>query len=613
MNNKDFFDLSLDIMCIINDNNKIENANSSWEITLGYNENDLIGKKITDFVHPKDFNKILEDIHKLKQDKKIANSVNRFLKKNGNYCFLEWRATFHNNKIYAIAREITEDLQKFDSIFQGNPAIMFINCQKNKKLVEINEAFTKILGYKKEDIVGRNFRDLKFISKELDIDNIDDSFKKHGTLKNAEVIYVTKNDKIRHGLLSGEVIENQGEKCYLYTMIDITEQKKISEELKYKNQFLSILMEISFKSMNYPTDNPDGSINESLQIMGEFVGADRVYIFDYNFRNDTSSNTYEWCSEGVEPQIDNLQNIPNDMAYSWIKMHKEGNIINVPKVSKYKTEDKMKEILESQSIKSILTVPMMDGGNCTGFVGFDSVLKHKNYSQSEIDLLKLFAQAIVDMRKKDMRDKELVKSVEEKSILMREIHHRTKNNLQLVSSLLYLQSSYIDDPKVKKALKDTVNRVKSMAILHEKIYKTKNFNHINFKEYIEDIIKELIRSYRIHKKIIFYSDIENIDLSIDKSINCGLIVNELITNSIQHAFNNSDKGIIKTYIYAKGEEIYIEISDDGEGFKGNYDFLTKQSLGLQIVESLVSQLKGTVEKKDVQGTKFIIKFEKSRL
>ena len=611
-----FFE-TMDSMVFVGDEKcNIIYVNKKVEERLNYKKEELIGKSFLD-VHQKEkrkeAEKILSDILKTERGKcplPLETKEGKLVSVDTRIWFGEW-----NNKkcIYAISKDITSEqanLQKFNKIFQNNPAIMAINSFETKEFLEVNKSFIEILGYKYEDVIGKTLLDLDIIPKNSEVENILHLFRKNGRIKNIEATYKTKSGKIRYGILSGELLENQGEKYYLSTMIDITNQKEISKALEYKNNFLSILMNISFKFINYPTGESEDFINESLKNIGKFVEADRVYTFDYDFENKITSNTYEWCREGVKPQIEYLQNIPIEIIESWVRKHKEGRIVRIPEVSKYKSEDRVKEILQEQNIKSVLSVPMMDRGKCIGFVGFDSVLKYTQYKENEINLLKLFAQAIVDMRNKDKREQELIKSVEEKSTLMREIHHRVKNNLQLVSSLLYLQSCYIEDPKVKKALKDIENRVKSMALLHEKIYQTKNINNINFKEYIEDIIKELLKSYKINKKIKLYADINSIDLNIDKAINCGLIVNELITNSIQHAFKSSEKGEIRTHIYIKGEEIFIEISDDGEGFKEKYTDLRNKSLGLQIVESLVSQLKGTIEKKEVKGTKFIIKFKR---
>ncbi len=735
MKNEDFFNLSSDIMCVINENNNIEHANKSWERILGYKSKEIESINFTKLIHPDDVDKTLKDIETLKNKGEIANSINRYKKSNGEFCHLEWRATYHNNKIYATAREVSEkiriknklksseenfknffetmdsmafvgdekgniiyvnkkveerlnynkeelvgkhllelhqkekrneaeknlstllinkkgkcllplvtkegnlvpvdtriwlgewnhkkciyatskdltieqeNLQKFNKIFKNNPASIAINDIETGEFIEVNDNLLKLFGYKKEEVVGKTIRDLGTIIDDEKNSYIEKEIQENGRVENVEVKYRKKNGEEGYGLIFGETIETGSKKFILNIMVDITKEIKTAQALEYKNEFLYILMEISFRFINYSYNESENFIDDSLATIGNFVEADRVYIFDYDFKNETTSNTFEWCRKGIEPQIEYLQDIPIDIIYSWVRRHKKGKIIRIPEVSSYKSEDKVKEILESQNIKSVLSVPMFDNGECIGFVGFDSVINYKKYKHNEIHLLKLFAQALVDIRKKEKKEKKLINTIEEKSILMREIHHRVKNNLQLVSSLLYLQSSYIQDPKVKKVLKDTENRVKSMAILHEKIYRTKELNNLNFKDYIEEIIKELLISYKIDKKIKLDADIKDIDLNIDKAINCGLIVNELITNSIQHAFNDVEKGKIKIKILQEADKVFINISDDGSGFKEDYEDVKTKSLGLQIVESLVKQLKGTIKKENSHGTKFTIQFK----
>jgi len=618
MKNEDFFNLSLDMMCVINENNKIEHANKSWERILGYKLKEIESINFTKLIHPEDVDKTLKDIETLKNKGEITNSINRYNKSSGEFCHLEWRATYHNKKIYAIAREVSEKIriknklksseENFKNFFDTMNIMAFVG-DENRKIIYVNNKVEERLAYRKEEVIGKTIRDLGIIIDDEKNSYIEKEIQKNGRVENIEAKYKKKNGEEGHGLIFGETIETGDKKFVLNIMVDITKEIKTAHAIEYKNEFLYILIKIFFRSINYSYDESENFIDDSLATIGKFVEADRVYIFDYDFKNETTSNTYEWCRNGIEPQIEYLQDIPIDIIYSWFKIHKKGKIIRIPEVSSYKSEDKVKEILESQNIKSILSVPMFDNGECIGFVGFDSVINQKKYKHNEIHLLKLFAQALVDIRKKEKKEKELINTIEEKSILMREIHHRVKNNLQLVTSLLFLQSTYIEDDKVKKVLKDTENRVRSMAILHEKIYRTKEISNINLKEYIEEIIKELLISYKTDKKIKLYADIKDVDLNIDKAINCGLIVNELITNSIQHAFNDIEKGKIKIKILQEADEVFINISDDGSGFREDYEDVKTKSLGLQIVESLVKQLKGTIKKENSHGTKFTIQFK----
>jgi PAS domain S-box-containing protein len=149
----------------------------------------------------------------------------------------------------------------------------------------------------------------------------------------------------------------------------------------------------------------DDMINLSLWEIGNFVGADRCYLFEYDFVNKVCHNTHEWCAEGVEPQIENLQNVPFSAVPDWVGMHADGGLIDIPDVLSLASESGIRQVLEPQGIKSLLAVPLMDGRSCLGFAGFDSVKRTHIYSPAEQRLLLLFAEMLVNVRKR--RDQEL--------------------------------------------------------------------------------------------------------------------------------------------------------------------------------------------------------------
>jgi len=193
-------------------------------------------------------------------------------------------------------------------------------------------------------------------------------------------------------------------------------------------------------------------------------------------------------------------------------------------------------------------------------------------------------------------ENKLKASLKEKEVLLKEIHHRVKNNLQIISSLLRLQSGYIKDKQALEIFQDSQNRIRAMALIHENLYQINNLAEIEFSEYIRKLTNNLIRFYTIHNKnIIINSQIEKTFLKIDTAIPCALIINELISNSIKHAFINSDEGEIHVEFIALQENKYsLSVSDNGVGVKENIDSLKKQSLGLELVWNLVEQLEGTI-------------------
>jgi PAS domain S-box-containing protein len=208
-------------------------------------------------------------------------------------------------------------------------------------------------------------------------------------------------------------------------------------------------------------------------------------------------------------------------------------------------------------------------------------------------------------------EKELKDSLKEKEVLLQEIHHRVKNNMQIISSLLNIQTRYVDDEESVNILKESQNRVRSMAMIHEKLYRSKNFNKIYFADYIESLVWDLFYSYNIKKgTIIPVLDIDDIKLNIETSVPCGLIITELVSNSLKYAFPDQPKGELEVSLKTKGDQYELTISDDGVGFPVNIDFKNTDSLGLQLVNSLTDQIDGKIELTSApgKGTEFKIYF-----
>ena len=209
-------------------------------------------------------------------------------------------------------------------------------------------------------------------------------------------------------------------------------------------------------------------------------------------------------------------------------------------------------------------------------------------------------------------------SLREKEVLLREIHHRVKNNLQIISSLLNLQTGFTLDKRTNEILEESKNRVKSMALIHEKLYQSKDFSSLDIHEFIQELIENLFNSYGIDPSAIKLDlCIENINFNADQAVYVGLIVNELVSNSLKHAFNKTSfehdgepqKKIIIGFQKDLNGSYSIIISDNGCGFPKNIDFRNTESLGLQLVMSLVKQLDGEIILNDNSGTEFIVKFK----
>jgi PAS domain S-box-containing protein len=214
-----------------------------------------------------------------------------------------------------------------------------------------------------------------------------------------------------------------------------------------------------------------------------------------------------------------------------------------------------------------------------------------------------------DITERRQAEEQIKTSLKEKEVLIKEIHHRVKNNLQVVSSLLFLQSQTVKDEETRRILEESRNRVKSMAFIHKQLYQSKNLAHIDFAPYVRSLTRNLLTSYRPNGNAISLDVcVDDIFLALDSAIPCGLIINELVSNALKHAFLNGSAGHITVDLHQEGGKNVLVVSDDGVGLPGDLDVQTTETLGLQLVSALVQQLDGTLELERDSGTVFKISF-----
>jgi two-component sensor histidine kinase/DNA-binding response OmpR family regulator len=281
-------------------------------------------------------------------------------------------------------------------------------------------------------------------------------------------------------------------------------------------------------------------------------------------------------------------------------------------------------------IKSIVGLPLMIQDKVIGVLGFSSTAVHEVTAErseqfdgqqtiepTQKNFLTIFAnQAAIALENARLYSElqesfeRIMASLEEKEVLLREIHHRVKNNLQIIYSLLSLQERYIKDENYREMFKDTQNRICSMAFIHEELYKSENLAKIDLDSYIKYLASSLFRTYETTSKIALKIDVEDVSLSINSAIPCGLILNELISNSLKHAFPEGREGEIKITLRYIENKIELVVSDDGISIPEDLDIQNSESLGLQLVIALVKQLEGIIELDRSGGTTFKITFAK---
>lgn len=225
----------------------------------------------------------------------------------------------------------------------------------------------------------------------------------------------------------------------------------------------------------------------------------------------------------------------------------------------------------------------------------------------------IFITSIIrDITDRRRVQEQLQASLREKESLLKEIHHRVKNNLQITSSLLKLQSEHIHDPSTQQMFVDSQSRIRSMALVHEKLYQTTDLSRINFQEYVKSLADLIFTSLGMNRnKIKFTISEQLVHLSVETAIPCGLIINELLSNCVKHSFLGNRTGTITVNICRKNEVIEIVVADDGIGLPQNFDINRSETLGLQLVRTLVDQLQGKLNVSNQAGAHFAIRFSET--
>jgi PAS domain S-box-containing protein len=230
---------------------------------------------------------------------------------------------------------------------------------------------------------------------------------------------------------------------------------------------------------------------------------------------------------------------------------------------------------------------------------------HITYTGEVLDFF-VFCQ---DITERKQAEEQVEASLRDKEVLLQEIHHRVKNNLQIISSLLDLQSQRLQDGQILELFQESQNRIKSMALLHQELYLSGNLDRINFADYIYSLINHLIQTYCVNSfDVNVELNIEDVVLDINTAIPCGLILNELISNAFKHAFPRNTQGTIWVEVKLENDQIALVVRDNGAGFATAVEVDKVNSLGLELVKALTQQIQGQIEVERDRGTTFTIKF-----
>ncbi|HEU4718588.1 MAG TPA: PAS domain S-box protein, partial [Bacteroidia bacterium] len=572
-------DSSLDMICASDNEGRIMEFNKAAQEAFGYTREEILGKKVTSLYSDPDQRHGVMKI--LVEGNGFFSGEVENKRKNGEIftAFLSASALrdMNGNVIgsMGVSRDITKSKQaenelrlseeKYRAIYsQAYIGIALIDTDSDKFL-DVNQRLCDMLGYSPEELTGKTVFDLRipgdlsrlpagseFIRRGFER-IIDEHRYRH---KNGSEVIVNVTISLVRG-------ENRKPLYFIYVYEDLTPKRRAEEQIRLQAAKLEAIIESS---------------------------SHMIWTVDRNFRlTSFNDNQARWLKRNY-----------NATAYIGMPMT-SGKMVSEENYNNFWIE-RLQETLEGKPQNFEVNFVTPSGENTWREIFLNPIVD-ENETVVEVSCI---ANDITDKKR---ADDNLRLSLKEKEVLLKEVHHRVKNNLQVISSILNLQSSYVRDKKILEILVESQNRIKSMAFVHESLYQTKDFSNISFQEYVSNIARNLVHSYSSSDSPPELNlQLDPVKLHLDTAIPCGLIINELLSNALKYAFQPGKSGEINLVLRQRKDRIELSISDNGKGLPDDFDFRNTESLGLQLVVSLVEQINGKIKLDTKKGTKFTIEF-----
>ena len=640
-------------------------VNEKFTEITGFTSDEVIGKNVREVRTWKNSEDREHLVKELREKGKVSNFELVLRKKNGTYFngLMSAKIIEYNGRTCMLSmvkdiserikteREILEAKEKLEKITSTSPAFISLYDIKNDRTIYSNKSLLKSVGYDDEDVkrISAIPSDVRlFVYHPDDIKVVQESDRRVLELKDDEVYTLEFRLKskdgsfqwFRHSTAVFQRDENGIPIQSVNVFENITESKKAFDTIERRNTEINLLFEAGqylagTLDLYELYDRMYDTISQALDCSELFVAtydSEKQLIKHYyirsrllNKRIDTSHippiplappgyGVLSQCIRTGESKIINDYQESFKKVQTSYTFDEQGNL-----------QERLSESSRAYEQNSCLMVPIKLDSKVFGVVQIFSDKKNA-YNTEQLKFFEsliyqvalanknvlLYQKAQEEIKERQKAEAELLKSLKDKELLLREIHHRVKNNLAVVSSLLYLQSKKTQNPEVLDALLESQQRIKSMVLVHERLYRSKDFSSIKYSEYIEALTKTLFNSYGYDNiRVALEMDIKDIYLDTDSATNVGLIINELISNSIKHAFPDGKEGKISISFDVDDKGLYtLLVKDNGVGLPPDFDYEGSDTLGIKLVSTLVEQIEGTMEVDKTCGTSFKIKFKK---
>ena len=513
----------------------------------------------------------------------------------------------------------SENEARFQAVFNhSNDAIFLVDAARDL-ILDANPKACSMLAYSREELLSVGVSALH-PGEMPKLMAFAQSVNQHGSGWTDELTCITKAGESLPAEISASMVDIQGSPCMIAIVRDISERKRAEvalreseEEARRLAQETSVMAEIG-RTVSASLD-----INEVYESLGEEIR--KLIPFDHMSLNlvnhESETETLIWALGIDVPgrRTGDEASLAGALAGEVVRARTP---ILLEVDTEADVEHRFPQLVPAYNsgLRSFMAVPLIDRDAVIGVLQIHSRLRGV-YTQRHLDLLERIgiqiAGAIANSQlyaKQRIAEERIKASLNEKEVLLKEIHHRVKNNLQVISSLLNLQSRNLDDERARDILKESRNRVRSMALIHELLYQSEDLTRIPFGVYIRKLTNDLYRTYQVDSDHVTVNiTAGDLMVGIDTAIPCGLIINELVSNSLKHAFPAGAPGEIVISLEVDKEENFIlKVSDNGVGIPDGLDLRNAESLGMQLVSSLVDQLGASFEIDGSRGTRFTINF-----
>ncbi len=522
----------------------------------------------------------------------------------------------HKNHYIALARNITERKKNEESLQHAlnyNRNLLeasidpLVTIGADGKITDINGAVELVTGYKREDIIGTDFSD--YFTNPLNAKKSYEKVFHDGFVKDYPLKIVHKDGHVTPVLYNASVYHDEhGEVLGVFASArDISSLKNAENEIKKQITLTNSINRVLQDSLKAKKEEDVASI--SLQVAEKLTKSEFGLIMEVNDVGNADTIAVSdpgWLKCQI-PQPEAVKLLSGmEISSYWGRVIKEGKsqIVNHPEF-----DPDSRGVPEGHpTIHSFLGVPLKRGDKTIGLIGLAN--KVGGYDHIDLEQVETLAVAFIEALYNKRAEESIEESLKEKEMLLKEIHHRVKNNLAVISSLLSLQSDYIKDKDDLELFRESQTRAKSMALIHERLYQSEDLKRIDFSDYIKTLASDLFQTYSADPELIkLKMNLIPVMIDINNAIPLGLILNELVSNSMKYAFPGDKNGEINIKLESNDDKYILTVSDNGVGLPEGLDFQKTESLGLQLVNSLTNQIDGTIELDKTLGTKFIIKFQ----